>query len=176
MKRVLIISILSIAVIAVVLVTLSGKNNNPQNPMPVYFADQEFIVDKDNPEYSKKQAEQIHNIIKEIKAPKHFVDYVDFMEYYEKYVVPGYGSGTGGYGDSTKFGYFTFICTELPQLQKHRVFVYQTDKPNGEYEFFEDFYYDGYHPPSIIFASQFDTLYYLNDLQQGKIIRKKKIN
>lgn len=160
-----------ISILVFINIILLGTGVYKPSKIIVEYQNLEFGVNRKNPGYNAEQQEIINTIISNLEAPKNFQNFDGYVDFYTPYFVPGLGSATGGYGDATEKGLFSYISIELANIQKHRILVYTSPAPDSIYQIVDDFYYEGPFPPSIEFKVENNTLYYINDLNQGEVIK-----
>lgn len=105
-------------------------------------------------------------------TPLSFKNYQEMMQYHTQLGVAGYGNSTGGFGEITPLGQFTFFSAQIPGQQKFRVFVYEKQEPTS-YVFIDNFIMKGNYPPMLTFMSEGDELIYIHELSRETIKRKK---
>lgn len=171
--------------------TILNEDDDPQvvperYTMVVTYLGQEIIVDRFSPGYSKAQAHIVDKLLRAEKAPEGFETFRQLVEYATSIQVPGGGASTGGFGDITELGQFTYFSVQYPLREEHRVFVYRAEsKPDGNpstgpYTYFDEFVRDGFYPPSFDFEASGDEVHYVDDMlghsKTGeRIIRRKKV-
>jgi len=140
--------------------------------MTVVYRGERFDVPRVGTEYSEEQAARIEKIILGETPPASFPSFDGLVRYQRGFAVPGQGESTGGFGDETPLGRFTFLAVEIPRRGRHRVLVYRQEGPAGAYRFFDDFICEGPHPPVLTFRAQGGELLYVEDLTK-RVLRTR---
>jgi len=138
--------------------------------MQVQYRGRTFVVDRTRPDYSADQANKIKAIITSEKPPLLFQSYKALMAYYRQLKAPGFGGSTGGFGEHTPLGQFTFISVEIPKHQRFRTFIYRRQGDQGPYLLFDHFYYDDCFAPLLQFMVEGKQVHYVHQMK-GKVIR-----
>ena len=140
----------------------------PAETITVTWRGERFTLPKAAPEYDEAQAARIARVLRSESPPASVPSYQALLDYLRTLSVPGYGESTGGFGDETPLGRFTYISVQIPRTREHRVLVYRRD---GEgYRLSDDFLYHGVQPPSLTFKAEGGRLAYVEDLTR-RVIR-----
>ena len=137
--------------------------------MKITYKNEEFLINKKNPDYNAKQTKIITTLLENEKPIEKTRTYQELMQYHATIKVPGCGSSTGGFGDSTHLGKFTFISVQYPKQSKHRVFMYHRKNDRSPYTLFDNFEVNQYDPPVFHFQFNGDTLLYYDDISSSII-------
>lgn len=137
----------------------------------VHYRRTAYPVPRVHPDYSDAQAAEIAGVILHDRAPATAENYQRLIDYLNTLEAPGYGSSTGGFGEVTGLGKFTYISVQLPKKSSHRVMIYRADRDGSAYAYFDDFMMDGVYPPSFRFVSEGDDVVYLDDRSHREIKR-----
>ncbi len=143
--------------------------------MTVVYRGERFEVPRAGPEYSEEQAARIEKIILGETPPESLPSFDALIEYHRGFAVPGQGDSSGGFGDETPRGRFTFLAVEIPRRGRHRVLVYRQEGEGGPYRIYDDFLYEGETPPVLTFRVRGEELQYLEDFS-GRVVRTRKVN
>lgn len=140
----------------------------PRETIAVTWRGERFELPKAAPEYDEAQAARIARVLRSETPPATFPSFQALLDYHRTLAVPGYGEATGGFGDETPLGRFTFLSVQIPRTEQHRVLVYRRD---GEgYRLFDDFLFEGRHPPVLTFKADGPRLLYAEDLSR-RVVR-----
>lgn len=129
----------------------------------VHYHGAKYTVSRTQPEYSDAQADAIMRVAIHDRPPLTAASYQVLINYLNTLEVPGYGSSTGGFGDVTVLGKFTYISVQLPKKALHRVMIYRADAGGTSYAYFDDFLIKGIYPPSFRFVSEGEQVVYLDE-------------
>ena len=132
-----------------------------------------FETNNENPGNAGKSLPGIENKEAWADTPLSFENYQEMMQYHSQLGVAGYGTSTGGFGEITPLGQFTFFSTQIPGQQKFLVFVYGRKQEPTSYVFVDNFIMAGNYPPMLTFMSEGDDLIYIHELTRETIKRKK---
>ena len=146
----------------------------PGETMQVHYQGRVFVVDRVHPDYNAEQVKEIKAIITNEKPPLLFQSYKALMDYYRQLKAPGFGGSTGGFGEKTTLGQFTFITVEIPKHQRFRTFILRRQGEQKPYHLFDEFYYHDRYAPLFQFVVDDRTVSYIHQIK-GKIIRAKDI-
>lgn len=171
--NIIIISVVFCIFILLLVYLLFFKGGDGEK-MVIVYRGEEYKVNKNDPDYNRKQIKKIEQIIVNDEAPVSFKTFSDMVDYHNTLEAPGYGSSTGGFGEKTKLGQFTFLSVEIPKRNKHRVLVYRRVDADKPYELFDDFMVTGPFPPVLTFNIKGRTVEYVEDITKNKM-RKKEI-
>ena len=109
-----------------------------QNPfIEVKYMGETFLLNRESPGYTPKQAAKIDEIIVNTKPIKTFTSYRDLVDYSAKLQAPGLG-GSNGMGDETKYGQFVYFSANL-DAGGARVFIYKTNGLDHPFNYFDSF-------------------------------------
>lgn len=137
----------------------------------VHYRGTAYAVPRVHPDYNDAQAAEIAGVILHDRAPVTAANYQMLIEYLNTLEAPGYGSSTGGFGEITGWGKFTYISVQLPKKASHRVMIYRAERDGSAYTYFDDFLLDGVYPPSFRFLSESDDVVYLDERSHREIKR-----
>jgi len=145
---------------------LRGSVGDPSEKglIVIEYRGQKFQLPENNTAYSDAQAREIETLLLGVQPPAVFEEFSDLIDFAVGIFVPGYGRATGGFGDETELGVFTFVSAQVPQKDLHRVFVFRQDDGGESYHLFHEFMYEGFYPPSIIFKAKGHELLYTTDM------------
>lgn len=129
-----------------------------------------FVVPLEDPSYTESQAARIQSLIISQLPPSRFESFSAMISFHNFMEVPGCGSSTGGFGDETPLGLFTFVSVEIPNKPKHRVFVYRSDNHEAPYTYVDDFIFENAYPPQLFFEIYDGKLNYRHD-GSNRIVR-----
>lgn len=155
-----------------------SDSDDHSDTMIVVYRGEKYEVPTLNTDYTDGQAAKIAQIMLSVEPPKICATFSDLISFTADLAAPGYGKASGGFGERTTLGQFTFVSVEVPKQNKHRTFVYRKEDKGAAYHLFDDFMYEGLYPPSIIFKSKGNTLLYTTDMvghNNGDELIKKKI-
>ena len=164
--------ILKIGLIVVIAISFLIVANNSE--ATVNYRDMDVKINRDG-SYPDKYAALIRNKIDSLEMPKKFTNFESFFDYYYSFEAPGCGSSSGGFGDSTSTGLFTFFSVQIPNTNRHKVVVYTAEHNTQLYHSFDSFSYEGPFPPVFTFHYIDDTLHYYED-HSAKIVRYSLLN
>lgn len=170
MRRSVVLLAGAVAVLAAAFALLLSGRPAPGEggTVTVTWRGERFELPKAAPEYDEAQAARIARVLRAETPPARVPSFQALLDYHRTLVVPGYGESTGGFGDETPLGRFTFLSVQLPRSEQHRVLVYRRE---GEgYRHVDDFLYEGRYPPSLTFKADHGRLLYLEDLSR-RVIR-----
>ncbi len=117
----------------------------------VDYLGETFLFPPTSQGYTAEQSARVERLLNHAPAPAFFATYGELMEAHEKLTPPRTSSSTGGYGDRTALGQFTYIAMGLPHKNEYRVLVYQAEAENIRYRFIAEFRHYNRFPPSLDF-------------------------
>lgn len=156
-----------LAATAWALTTLSAKHGTRL----VHYRGTAYVIPAARPDYNDAQAAEIVEVILRDRPPVVAANYQALIDYLNTLEAPGYGSSTGGFGDVTGLGKFTYLTVQLPKKTSHRVMIYRAESAGGGYAYFDDFLLEAEYPPSFRFVSEGDDLLYLDERSHREVKR-----
>ena len=139
MSKKLLLKISIVAVIAVAFFLVMPKSEVQYRKSFKYHGIKVKINDE-QPQYTEQQKKEIEDVIRNIAPKDTFNTFENFVNHYIAYDVPGYGNVSGGFGNPTELGMFSYYALQMPYTGHFRVFVYYTKSEDEfDYHYYADF-------------------------------------
>ncbi len=137
----------------------SGHEETMAEEAIVYLGET-FLFKGESDHYSFDQCVRAERLLQDALAGPFFATYAELMAEHERLTPPRTCSSTGGYGDHTALGQFTYLAMRFPGRNEYRVLVYQAEQANSAYRLIDDFSYYHLLPPSLNFCVEDGQLTY----------------
>ncbi len=139
----------------------------------INYLGETFIFKHESKGYNREQATRACRLLSTAPAPRFLETYAELIDTQNTLNPPQVGCSTGGFGDHTSLGQFTYISMGFPGRNEYRVFVYQAEEANARYRFIEEFRHYNRYPPSLDFIVENGRLACRNG--QGETLRTFKL-